>query len=632
MKIKIKLLILIILCISIFSFRLLFSESPIYLVPIEKTFVYNNFFDSLYPFMYSTKIIKVDKNSLLKLLDEIDYENGFYGDILKVEVVKGYNKGKIGYILEEDVCLSHESIKNNISVFFENDIVVDNQNKILKGTRCSIINSIIELGEEVLTLKFLSSSLNNLTLKYTKKNNIHFIINKESEILYHLRKNNKIVKIVNPNTLLPIENAVYNNVRSDKYGILYIDNNLNSKINLIKKHGYTKGIIISNHKDENVHLCFIEQLDYINYYDDRETIYKNDIFNFIINNKNKSISNKIGIKILSKNSLSIFGYPDIKKYNINIEGGFYIENLPEFTNTICRINSNNDRLELKYFNIDKIEWENVNIKKNKNYLSLELSKDGYYLLFSKSKSNESKIKISENNNLNYSNIYFKNKEGNNYFTCNKKSNEIIIPEGSYEALWFSINSPYNLFQKLFYFNSQISNLNFNDIIKTDTSKNILKGFSELYNGDWYRKNIKVNGKNTNFENKVEHLGDMKLNSINKIAFISDDYIFEGFIEIIDNQKLFIHIIYINTPILDQNLNYNFLINPSIFNSQLIIPAFYSFKVGILQISFNNIYFSRKKISNDSTNNKLLILESNIMGYIKFPNSEQESFYKIYFMQ
>ena len=86
--------------------------------------------------MYSKKFFKIDKNSILKLIDEIDYENAFYGDILKVEVVNGYYKGKIGYILEDDVCLAYESIKKNTTIFFENEVIINNNYKISKGTKC----------------------------------------------------------------------------------------------------------------------------------------------------------------------------------------------------------------------------------------------------------------------------------------------------------------------------------------------------------------------------------------------------------------------------------------------------------------------------------------------------------------
>lgn len=637
MHIKKTIFIFIIIYILQFSIISLYPDEAIYLAPIETPLLYNDFFDSLNPFFYSKKTVKLEKDSILKLLDEIDYDNGFYGDILKVEVVQGLNKGMLGYILEENVCIAAQSIKKNVVVFFEDEIIIDEKFKIIKNTRCLIVASKIIDGEEFLNLKFLSNHLTGLEIIYNKKNDLHFIIDKKSEILYHLRKNDNIIKVVDPNNLLPIENAIYNNTASNESGIIYFDNKSTKYI--ITKNGYTEGIIIPSFIEENIHLCFLDKLDYFSIYDDKEVIYEKSIYKFTIDIQNKSDFKKVGIKILSKDNFSIFGYPLLELNDYSIKGGFYIVDLPKKTNSTCQINLTNDHIGLKYFDEKKLEWININFIRNNQCITLQLLKDGYYILIQKSDQKQNKIKINKDKNFNISKIFFKNIDGDKYFTINNDfqsntdSKEISIFEDRYESIFFSIDCPDNLIQRNFYYDSSIKYFRFSDLEIKENEKIITKGFSNLYNGIWFRKGIRVNNEVSKNQNKLEHLGNILLESPNKISFINESCVIEGYTEIIDNRMLYIHIQNINTPLIDLNNNIKYYINPSIFNSQLIIPAYYSFKRGILQISFDGIFFKRKKVYNDlSGKNNFIFIESFSSGNPKFPISEEKAFYKLFFTQ
>lgn len=137
----------------------LFADSDIYLSTINKAILYNNFYDSeLFPFMYSTKYLELNKNTVLKLIDEIHYDNELFGDILKVEVLQGNYKGLTGYILERDVSLARSFMKNkNIEIFFKNDVYLKEKNIFIKSnTICTVEDSRLVLNDEILTLTFLS--------------------------------------------------------------------------------------------------------------------------------------------------------------------------------------------------------------------------------------------------------------------------------------------------------------------------------------------------------------------------------------------------------------------------------------------------------------------------------------------
>ena len=619
-----------------------YTENEIYLSPIKNTMLYDNFTDTLYPFFYS-KLFKLDNKTSLKLINEIEYSNGLFGDILKVEVLDGYHKGKIGYILEEKVHINLISIKKGAQVFFKHDTYIYNNRLLIeKETKCSIEESRIESGKEVLTLRFSSSTLKNLSIEYHNKNHIHFIINKSSEIAYYQRKGMSIVKIVDPNTLLPVEKASYNNSFSGSYGILYIDKKENFPLYIIKKKGYTDGIIIPFNKKENAFLCFMENLDYIKYYDDRESIYEKRFYQFIIDSKNKSISNKVGVKILSIQNFAIFGYPLITQKNFEIKGGFYIKNASIIPETKCKLAINDKNLLLMHFDTKLVKWQMIPILQKDNSYIIKNLQDGYYLLVCQKKLQYIPIEIKTPNKITTSRIFFRDKNGKISFQTNLSSlkkrpllsdNNTLIPEGRYETLFFDPGMPSNLFQKIVYINSPKYTYENKNFFEDKTHENAPKGLPPIYNGLWYRKGIKKNNNLVKEKNILEYLGDMNFVSPNKISFNTNTYKMEGYIEIIDKKRLYIHLTGISEIIENYDDTQKYLVTPSLFNSQLIIPAFYSFYVGIFQISYDSVYFKRKKIYNDIYSKKPLIkMTSMAYGNPVFPVSEKETKYKIYFSQ
>ena len=213
--------------------------------PIKDVFLYNNFVNDLNPFKFSTKTIKLDKNIELKLLDEIEYSNGFNYVVLKVEVLTGNYKGQIGYLFDDNIAISQKSIKNEVYLFFKEDTNINNI-AIKKDTECKVIDSKFEDNKEILTLLILNNNLKNEVIICDDKKNLQFIISKESEILYYFRKGFTIIKIVDTSTLLPVENVIYKNQKSDKNGFLYLNLKNENKI-IITKDGYQDCIVLLNY-------------------------------------------------------------------------------------------------------------------------------------------------------------------------------------------------------------------------------------------------------------------------------------------------------------------------------------------------------------------------------------------------
>ena len=82
---------------------------------------------------------------------------------------------------------------------------------------------------------------------------------------------------------------------------------------------------------------------------------------------------------------------------------------------------------------------------------------------------------------------------------------------------------------------------------------------------------------------MEYLGDLKIESDNQISFSSHNNLLKGYIDILDNKRLNIYINQVDKICFENITGQNFFIDPSIFNSQIIIPAYYSFKAGILEL-------------------------------------------------
>ena len=631
-KIKIS---LIILYAGMYLYSQPLTNKDIILTPINSAYLFNDFKDSLYPFIHSTKIIKLDNVTNLKLLDEIEYSNGLFGDILKVEVVSGKYRGVIGFILEESLALTTQALINGANLFFKDEVVLDNNFKITKETQCRVLESRAEYGEEILTLELLSPQYKNVVIKYTDKNNLHFVINKTTEINYYLRKGFKVIKAINANNLQTIQDAYCNNIKSDESGIIYIDNEDKKKYFKITKDGFTESIIIPDNIDNNIFLALISPLEIIRHLDEYSSIYEKNNFKITIKHKDKSLFKKIGIKTLGQNDLTAFCFPQFSDENYAIDSGFFITNTDSIESLNYEINDVDKKYRIFFFDEKSLKWINHNYIKNNNKLFLHDINDGYYLIIYETENKISQAKLILDKEIKTSQFFLQNEDGN-YFTQIFKPNngyELNIPDGKYEVFFFTPEIPDIILH--YGFNTKTGQTSIDTKSYFDKKEKNNQKLSKLFYGKWFRRIIKIdqNIVKNNEPAILETLGNMVIESANKISFYNKDLLIEGSMEIVDNNKLNIHISNINKLVKNYDGSNLIKVNPSLFNSELIIPTYYSFKAGIFQISFDNIYFTRKRYFYKKADSASSIkMESAQFGYPAYPASEKEAKYQLYFTQ
>jgi hypothetical protein len=618
----------------ILLFFLTYVNPDIFFNPIDKTILYNNFEGELYPFLNTTKRITLDNNTALKLLEEYNFDNCFFNDVLKVEVVEGNYKGEIGYVLEDEVEINKLSVKNNEKIFFKDDTHIDLYKlNIPKDTRCEIINSRIENKTEILTLKIISGIMKNTVIECSLKNKIHYIVNKKTEILYFTRNGFNAIKIISSDNLFEIENAEFKNSRSDQDGFIYIDVNINYAI--IRKEGYTDGIIKN---DSLINLCFMNKLDFVKYYDDRSSVYKNGIYEFEIRSRNYGVKDEIGVSVISDNDLSVFAYPEFDCLNYRIIGGFFIKKPNESIQVDSTIKFSRKGAVFFYYDYGLKTWINQNIfELNGKYKASDI-KGGFYILAEKKSNGEKNdnLKINDINKMNISNLFFRNNNGE--FYIKNFLNDMRLSFNRYECFFLSLEEPFKVNSIIIDFNeiNRSANLFLSDIKSKDEGVNelkrelLLKNFFKKYKGRWNRYAAKRdNSVITEINKNFEFLGDMELVEPDKIIFKNNTLIIEGIIELVDSKKLNIKIVNFNGILKSKFDDYFYKINPSLFSSQLIIPCYYQFYQGIMELDFDGVFFIRRNIYNDNPE-KYLLIEGNYFLFTDYPESAEKSKYKLYF--
>lgn len=596
--------------------------------------MYDNFSDNLFPFLYSKGKIILEENSTLQLIDEIEYFNGFFGDILKIKVTDGYYKGKTGYILEESVKLSDSSIKNGVAAFFDKDTYFPTNNVMIKErTKCKVVESKVYNGDEVITLLFEEYPLKNLTIDLNNKNRIHYIINKASEISYFLRKGYDVIRVLDTNSLLPVDNAISNGFTSDKEGFMYIKRKRVTKNYMITKDGFTQGHITKFDSNDNIFLCFMEPLKKIKFYDDRTTIHKENNYQFIINNQNRSAGNDIGIIVIENDDLSLLCNPTIKRTDIVIIGGFFIEKIDNYPNITCEFNIEQDNIIVMFFDNKISEWIKIAVEKKDAVYYINNLKPGYYIMCYKNNNTYTSCRIKNEIEKKQSRIYLKEKYGDLFLSINTKNKSISeIPKGIYEILLFDPIDPYEIYQNTLNLTSSENLIDIKKLIEKKQNKEP-KSFDKIYFGYWERRAVKRNGIYSEEKNILEFLGNMKLGPSDLVSFEIDDHKLSGYIEIISRNKMNIYLTDINILITNQGQTQTFKVSSSLFTSKLMIPAFYKYYAGVMQISFDNIYFLRKRLYLKKADNiPKLIMENITYGNPKFPSSEKDARYKLFFVQ
>lgn len=606
----------------------LFADNQIFLRPIQKSIAYNNIsLDELNPFLYSTKKFFIDSSTTLLLLDEYNYTNGFYNDILKVLIIDGQYKDEIAYILEEKIKIYKTK---ECKFFVKEDFYLEDKVLIKKNIKTFLEDSFVQYNQEYLKLRIEDDNGNSFFITTSDKSKLHFLLNKLTEINYNLQKGAKVIKVIESTTAMPIKDAACYNEKSDHDGIIYVYNSYDNKI-LIEKEGYTSSVIENKDQDQNLFLAILSPTKKIDYYDDRTTIYEYKNYQILIDNKNLSFKNSIFVSFLDQTDLSIFSFPSINN-NKKIKAGFFVKNIIEPVKIEANVSLKED-IDLLFFDLKDLEWKKVTAEKRENDYKIKNLKDGYYIALSKEAVTGESIEVLLKGKT--SNKFIRNRGGDFYTTLTQEEKASYLPDDQYEIITFDITETARISQRY------IKRIGYENRITLELYKDepylLKKNFettnklSHLFYGNWQKRAIKYNNNYTALS-VIESLGDMTIKPNGKVEFISKDFIIKGFYDVINNKKIEICINHINKLINKVDTNEIIKVDPSLFNSQLIIKAYYSYYAGVLKISFDNIYFLRNMKYLGIKDKNMIEIISKSLFLPDFPEDEKNTIFTIYFVK
>ncbi|HOF01651.1 MAG TPA: hypothetical protein PK385_09570 [Spirochaetota bacterium] len=577
------------------------------LSPINKTYIYDSFTDGLSPFASSLVYFAIDNRTKLELIEEYEFFNGLQGDVLKVKIKGGAYSGFVGYILEESVSIDKESVRAGAYVIIKKEDVRDERKYRITG-------SYVEEGMEFLRLVDESDGFE---FSISDKNDICFIIDKTAEIKRMLRKGYKLIKCYDLDSLNPISSVcVCGEYFSDNDGFIYYKSD--SIALILQKAGYAKSYVKA---DSDIAAVFMRKLNRVEI---KENIRDYNIggceFQIFCQN-NPTGKSGLYINPLSFENLSILNYPDmLDDADEKVVGGFYIENLTSGVEIFYINRAQNAKLF--YFDPANFKRNKLNIDEHID-CGYNISRDGYYLLISEN-SPEKKWRVEIPKTL-YSG-YVKSADAS--FICKfAPDSELSLPKNRYEFISYSAETPYDLIHEKFELKDRDLSLN----IKQKTVKQKSDFFSSAFWGKWKKFAFKKdNLAIAATAGALENLGDMTITGPNSVIFNNGKYTIEGNIEFVDENSVNINITNVSSKILHKDKQ--FMVNPSLYSSNLVIPARYSFLAGVIRLSYEGIYFTRKNYYEGDTIDDALVLETNHNFRSLFSKDIDTARYKIYFSQ
>lgn len=583
-------------------------SSGIALSPINKTYIYDSFTDGLSPFASSLVYFIIDNRTKLELIEEYEYFNGLQGDVLKVKIKGGAYSGFVGYILEEYVSIDKESVRAGAYAIIKKEDVKDERKYRITG-------SYVEDGMEF--LKFVDES-DGFEFSISDKNDICFIIDKTAEIKRMLRKGYKLIKCYDSDSLNPIS-YVYAGDKyiSDNDGFLYYKSSSDNVI--LQKAGYAKSYFKA---DSDITAVFMRKLNKIEIKENVSEYSSAGCEFQIFCDANRKDKPGLYINPLSSEDLSILSYPEmIDVETEKVVGGFYIEN-PDSGAEIFYINRDQNAA-LFYFNSSDFKRKKLYRDDHIDY-GYNIYQDGYYLLISENNLGKKwKVEIPET----IQSAYVKSADAS--FVCSfSAGTELRLPKDKYELVSYSIEAPYSLIREKFELKDRDIALN----IRKKSGKEKNDFFSSVFLGKWKKIAFKKdNLASADDCDVLENLGDMTITGPNSVIFQNGKYTIEGNIEAIDENSVNIHINNASAKIIYKDKQ--FLVNPSLYSSNLVIPARYSFLAGVVRLSYEGVYFTRKNYYEEQTGERdAMILETNHNFRSLFSKDIDTAKYKIYFSQ
>lgn len=208
---------LILIIIILFNAEVL-SASSVTLISYYSTRLYSEIREGLSPIKGSSINYEIKAGTPMRLITEILSDSPLTGDMLKVEVLQGIHKGKKGYIMEEFVYPVSDR-KQKIYAYPKKNIIIRDR-VIHRNSRLIYESHSITAGTFALLFKEESS---NISVILGDLSQIRYYTGIEDENLYRLNNNERIIRVIDASTLLPVKNAGDYPFLSNEDGYIYID-------------------------------------------------------------------------------------------------------------------------------------------------------------------------------------------------------------------------------------------------------------------------------------------------------------------------------------------------------------------------------------------------------------------------
>lgn len=594
-----------IISVILFIFSYTLFHSVVYLSPINDTMLYMEYDSTnLYPFSSKTSMLMIKNTVRLKLLDELYPENNLFDDILFVEVDSGYYKGQKGYIEKSKTRISGINHRNPPHIIIKR---IPDNNSLKYNQSYPVMYSKIVDGKEIITIN-TGTSKNENPFNITDKNLFRFYISETKDIEYHNRQNNLIIKIVDSDTLLPVQNAYIkkSNYRSSSYGIIYIpyEKKLQYKNIAVTADNFTENII-DIRENNNIYIAFLKEKRNNNTLED---------FYYEIDNRNLSCE----YYNYRPYSTSFFEINDTLRANYRFHNGIeLISPLDKTFNLTLKKNSKVSNL----VEVRKDRLIEIPFQKSDNPITKISPLKTYFIVKKKDKDRQSANFKSISSHS--SDFYLIGKD--NFYYKHSKNSISKIPEDNYEIIYFTSESPYFIRQET------VNHTGFTDFTPDEyKQEKIYHDFNHLsrhHAGKWEK--IENRGQ----KNTLEELGDLTLYDNGRIEFTNNKNTLKGFYNITDETLKHMKIIinYSKLPVYFEKYNLKSYIFPSLFHNQLIIYAIYDYYAGMISLNFNNIKLKNFRDTENISfhNNSFITSNSEFVFNETFPENEKTN-YKLFF--
>ncbi len=606
--------------------------------PISKSLLFIACYPGrLNPFSVLDKYYQIDETTSLKVLEELKFNNGFFSDILKVEVTGGYYRGVVGYLFENQVVLQYNRLNEYPDIVFTADYRA-NGLSIKKGEIFSIYDTVFDPERgEVLKVNLDKSVEGGRVFELSDKSLYRFVINRQADVNYFSESGGSAIMIADVGSFISIEGfKTAAGLLTDKEGYLLVDN---GDTVTLTKDGYSPVY----HHGDGLSLYFVAELDYISYLSDASTKRSGLSKSFQINTKNYGVMNRLGYSFLEDTKLDLLCLPSFDSSLGNVIDGFYIDNLQDGVSgelafkTSHSFASGYQAYQVYQYDQSINRWIKKESINGSGQITTILHSGGYYALVSefgqKTMSQTGKLRISHSDAYNdaYSQVYLLGSEGGVFSvdrsTISGGMTYIELPIGEYQVFCIVSDDPLNIKSQLVKIGSGETNIAF------EYSKDFLgdrPGFSKYYYGRWKMHSFKKNNKIVKPGNEFEALGDLDILGENILRFSGQNCLVTARFHRTGKDMGLIVIRRSSLPVYLQSMKTFHKISPSLYDSELVIPVIVTHFVGVLQISFDAVYFSRRKLLDDEYSQNTPVLSGFPFGEQKYPETEEKALFKIFY--